>query len=82
MKFLRRGPEWEVLNVQRTELETRVRAKHLKTGRVVELVRTPLYGPRLDELKRCLEMELENLSDPIFAEYRRRWILELPGKKI
>ncbi len=55
---------------------------HLKTGRVVELVRDPLYGPRVDELKRCLEMELENLLDPVFAEYRRRRLRELPGKNI
>ncbi len=70
------------MDVQRTEKETRLRARHLKTDRVVELVRDSLYGPRLDELKRCLEMELENVLDPVFAEYRRRWVLELPGKTI
>ncbi len=82
MKFLRQGPEWEVLDVERTERETRVRARHLKTGSVVELVRDPLYGPRVEELKPCLEMELENLLDPYFAEYRRRRVLDLPGKKV
>ncbi len=82
MNFLRRGPQWEILDVERSDQETRVRARHLKTGRLVELVRDPLYGPRVDELKRCLEMELENLLDPVFAEYRRRRLRELPGKNI
>ncbi len=82
MNFFRRGPQWEILDVERTERETRVRAMHLKTGGVVELVRDPLYAPRLDELKRCLEMELENLLDPVFAEYRRRRLSGLAGTKL
>ncbi len=82
MRLLRRGPEWQVLEVKRTEHETKVRARNLRTNRVVELVRDPLYAPRVDELKRCLEMELENLLDPIFAEWRRRTLDELAGKRV
>jgi hypothetical protein len=80
--FLHRGPQWEILKVERTFEKTSVRARHLKTGKVIELMRDPFYAPRVDELKRCLEMELENFLDPTFAEYRRQRILDLPGKKI
>ena len=82
MKFFRRGPEWKILGVERSEHETRVRAQHLRTNEVVELVRDPLYAPRVDELKRCLEMELENLLDPTFAEWRRRTLDKLAGERV
>ena len=73
------GVRWQLLGVERTSTCTIVRAKHLKTGREVELLRGPDYAPRQDELKRCLEMELENLLDPILAEYRRRSLDKLPS---
>ncbi len=77
MGLLKFGFKWQVLAVERTVNSTIVRAKHLKTGREVELLRGPDYGPRQDELKRCLEMELENLLDPALAAYRRQSLDQL-----
>ncbi len=73
------GPQWQLIEVRRTAAYTVVRARHLKSGREVKLLRGPDYAPRQDELKRCLEMELENLVDPILAEYRRRTLDKLPA---
>jgi len=73
------GPKWELVEVRRTTTCTVVRARHIKNGREVELLRGPRYAPRQDELKRCLEMELENLLDPLLAEYRRRRLDEVPS---
>lgn len=61
---------------------TRVRARHVKTGRQVELMAGAGYAPRWDALERALNMELENLLDPLWAEYRRRRLDSLVGKKL
>ena len=78
MSLFNFGVRWQLLGVERTGSYTIVRAKNLKTGCEVELVRSRDYAPRQDQLKRCLEMELENLIDPILAEYRRRSLDKLP----
>ncbi len=77
-----RRPRWEILSVNRDQVYTRISAKHLKTGKTVEMLRAPDYAPRADELIRSLEMELENLVEPLFAEWRRRSLDELSGKRI
>ncbi len=77
-----RRPRWEILEVERGQVFTRIRAKHLKTGKTVEMLRAPDYAPRVDELRRSLEMELENLMDPYFAEWRRRTLDKSGGTRI
>ncbi len=74
--------KWEILSVNRGEVYTRIIAKHMKTGKIVEMLRAPNYAPRADELRRSLEMELENLLESLYAEWRRRTLDELGGKKI
>jgi hypothetical protein len=81
MGFFNR-PEWEIISVTRSPSNTQVLARHLRTGRQVEMLRGSNYAPRADELKRSLNMELENLLDPSFAEYRRRRLDTLHGVKI
>jgi len=61
---------------------TRVLARHLKTGRQVELVAGAEYAPKANALEKALEMELENQLDPLLAEYRRRRLNALIGKKL
>ncbi len=46
------------------------------------MLRAPDYAPRVDELRGSLEMELENLLEPYFAEWRRRTLDELGGTRI
>jgi len=82
MGFFGARIEWEILDVTRSPSQTHVLARHLKTGREVEMIRGPDYAPRVDELKRSLRMELENHMDPSFAEYRRRSLDKLPGVRI
>jgi len=82
MGFFGTRVEWEILDVTRGPGQTHVLARHLKTGRAVEMIRGPDYAPRVDELKRSLRMELENRTDPSFAEYRRRSLDKLPGVRI
>ena len=82
MGFFGNRVEWEILDVTRSPSQTHVLARHLKTGRAVEMIRGPDYAPRVDELKRSLRMELENRTDPSFAEYRRRSLDKLPGVRI
>jgi hypothetical protein len=77
--LFRSRPEWQIIDVTRSAETTHVLARHLKTGRNVEMIRGPDYAPRADELKRSLNMERENLEDPVFAEYRRRSLDSLRG---
>ncbi len=81
MRLFRR-PKWEILSVGREQSYTRVRARHLNTEKTVEMLRAPDYAPRADELIRSLDMELENLLDPTFAEWRRRTLDKLAGERV
>lgn len=70
------------LLLREAQVQTHVLARHFKSGREAEMIRSPDYAPRVDELKRFLRMELENQMDPSFAEYRRRSLDKLPGVRI
>lgn len=80
--MFRRGPEWEILEVDRSGAGTRVVARHLKTGRIVELLAGAAYAPHVRELKRDLRFRLDQMRFPEFDEHRRRRLDSLAGKKV